>query len=238
MRPRSAGCERPGSTCASATDPNTSRARRRRRVLDRGADSGTRSWPRPANAGSSCCTAPAVLARASSRPATRSRSPVRTGRPRRRRCSRSILREAGWSPSFVIGGELNEVGTNAAYGDGRVARGRSRRERRHVPRSSRPRRRIVTNVEPDHLDHYGGFAELVAAFEQFVDAVPGPVVVRHRRRRRARGSRHAAPASARTATSPTPTTGSSTTAADRNGCRFTLAARRRPARRARRARSA
>src|SRR5215475_11158745 len=29
-----------------------------------------------------------------------------------------ILREAGWQPSFLIGGELNEVGTDAAYGDG------------------------------------------------------------------------------------------------------------------------
>ena len=29
-----------------------------------------------------------------------------------------ILRAAGWHPSFIIGGDLNEVGTNAAYDDG------------------------------------------------------------------------------------------------------------------------
>ena len=29
-----------------------------------------------------------------------------------------ILRAAGWRPSFIIGGDLNEVGTNAAYDEG------------------------------------------------------------------------------------------------------------------------
>jgi UDP-N-acetylmuramate--alanine ligase len=29
-----------------------------------------------------------------------------------------ILRGAGWQPSFVIGGEVNEVGANAAFGNG------------------------------------------------------------------------------------------------------------------------
>ena len=29
-----------------------------------------------------------------------------------------MLRSAGWQPSFVIGGEVNEVGANAAYGAG------------------------------------------------------------------------------------------------------------------------
>ena len=46
-----------------------------------------------------------------------------------------ILRAAGWHPSFLIGGDLNEVGTNAACGRRRLARRRSRRERRHVPRA-------------------------------------------------------------------------------------------------------
>jgi UDP-N-acetylmuramate--alanine ligase len=86
-----------------------------------------------------------------------------------------ILREAGWSPSFLIGGELNEVGTNAAYGDGRwlvVEADESDGTFLQIA----PAAAIITNVEPDHLDHYGGFAELVRAFERFVDAVPGPVV--------------------------------------------------------------
>jgi UDP-N-acetylmuramate--alanine ligase len=36
---------------------------------------------------------------------------------------------------------------------------------------------LVTNIEPDHLDHYGEFGALIRSFEEFVDAVDGPVVV-------------------------------------------------------------
>jgi UDP-N-acetylmuramate--alanine ligase len=87
-----------------------------------------------------------------------------------------ILRAADWAPSFVIGGEVNEVGTNAAFGDGPwlvVEADESDGTFLHLV----PEAALVTNVEPDHLDYYGGFDRLVAAFEQFVDAVPGPVVL-------------------------------------------------------------
>jgi len=86
-----------------------------------------------------------------------------------------ILRSAGWSPSFVIGGEVNEVGSNAAYGEGEwlvVEADESDGTFLHLS----PQAALVTNVEPDHLDHYGGFAALVGAFEQFVASVDGPVV--------------------------------------------------------------
>jgi UDP-N-acetylmuramate--alanine ligase len=87
-----------------------------------------------------------------------------------------ILRAAGWAPSFVIGGEVNEVGTNAAFGDGSwlvVEADESDGTFLHLA----PEVALVTNVEPDHLDFYGGFAGLVGAFEQFVAATPGPVVL-------------------------------------------------------------
>jgi UDP-N-acetylmuramate--alanine ligase len=86
-----------------------------------------------------------------------------------------ILRSAGWQPSFVIGGEVNEVGANAAYGDGEWLVVEAD-ESDGTFLSLGPEAAIVTSVEPDHLDHYGGFPQLVAAFERFVDAVPGPVV--------------------------------------------------------------
>ena len=44
-----------------------------------------------------------------------------------------VLVEAGLRPSFLIGGDVNEIGTNAAWDDGRLDRGGGRRERRHVP---------------------------------------------------------------------------------------------------------
>ncbi len=87
-----------------------------------------------------------------------------------------ILRAAGWSPSFVIGGEVNEVGTNAAYGEGEwlvVEADESDGTFLHLS----PQAALVTNIEPDHLDHYGGFDALVAAFETFVERVDGPVVM-------------------------------------------------------------
>jgi UDP-N-acetylmuramate--alanine ligase len=86
-----------------------------------------------------------------------------------------ILRGAGWEPSFLIGGELNEVGTNAAYGNGEWLVVEAD-ESDGTFLLIEPAAAIVTNVEPDHLDHYGGFDALVGAFERFIDAVPGPVV--------------------------------------------------------------
>ncbi len=87
-----------------------------------------------------------------------------------------ILRRAGWSPSFVIGGEVNEVGSNAAFGEGEwlvVEADESDGTFLHLS----PEAALVTNVEPDHLDYYGDFDSLVRAFEQFVTSVSGPVVV-------------------------------------------------------------
>jgi UDP-N-acetylmuramate--alanine ligase len=86
-----------------------------------------------------------------------------------------ILRSAGWSPSFVIGGEVNEVGSNAAFGVGEwlvVEADESDGTFLHLT----PQAALVTNIEPDHLDHYGDFDTLVRAFERFVASVDGPIV--------------------------------------------------------------
>jgi UDP-N-acetylmuramate--alanine ligase len=87
-----------------------------------------------------------------------------------------ILRAAGWQPSFVIGGEVNEVGTNAAFGVGEWLVVEADESDGTFLRLAVDAA-IVTNLEPDHLDHYGDFASLVRAFEQFVDRVDGPVVM-------------------------------------------------------------
>ena len=87
-----------------------------------------------------------------------------------------ILRRAGWHPSFVIGGEVNEVGSNAAYGDGEwlvVEADESDGTFLHLA----PEAALVTNIEPDHLDHYGDFDGLVRAFGQFADAVTRTLVM-------------------------------------------------------------
>ncbi len=87
-----------------------------------------------------------------------------------------ILREAGLRPSFIIGGDVNEVGTGAAWDDGElfvVEGDESDGSFLELPR----RFAGVTNVEPDHLEHHGGFDALREAFVRFVDDTAGPVVV-------------------------------------------------------------
>ncbi len=86
------------------------------------------------------------------------------------------LRAAGWHPSFLIGGDLNEVGANAAYDDGDWLVVEAD-ESDGTFLELGPEAAIVTNVEPDHLDHYGGFPALVDAFARFLAAVPGTRVV-------------------------------------------------------------
>jgi UDP-N-acetylmuramate--alanine ligase len=86
------------------------------------------------------------------------------------------LLAAGWQPSFLIGGEPHEVGTNASRGAGEwlvVEADESDGTFLEID----PEVAIVTNIEPDHLEHYGTFDTLVGAFEEFVDRVPGVVVM-------------------------------------------------------------
>jgi UDP-N-acetylmuramate--alanine ligase len=87
-----------------------------------------------------------------------------------------VLRAAGWHPSFLIGGDLNEVGTNAVVdtGDWLVVEAD---ESDGTFLELAPEAGIVTNIEPDHLDHYGDFPGLVAAFDRFLEGVPGVRVV-------------------------------------------------------------
>jgi UDP-N-acetylmuramate--alanine ligase len=83
-----------------------------------------------------------------------------------------ILRAAGWHPSFLIGGDLNEVGTNAVFDSGEWLVVEAD-ESDGTFLELTPHDAVVTSVLPDHLDHYGSFGALVAAFETFVERVPG-----------------------------------------------------------------
>lgn len=86
-----------------------------------------------------------------------------------------MLRAAGWHPSFLIGGEPNEVGSNAAYDDGDwLVVEADESDGTFVEIA--PEAVVLTNVEPDHLDHYGDFAALEAACARFLSAAPGPRV--------------------------------------------------------------
>ncbi|MFV2101081.1 UDP-N-acetylmuramate--L-alanine ligase [Micromonospora sp. LOL_024] len=77
-----------------------------------------------------------------------------------------VLQRAGADPSFVIGGEISEVGSGAHHGTGEhfvVEADESDRSFLIY----RPFVSIVTNVEADHLNTYGDLANLEAAFAEF-----------------------------------------------------------------------
>ncbi|MBM3684600.1 MAG: UDP-N-acetylmuramate--L-alanine ligase [Actinobacteria bacterium] len=87
-----------------------------------------------------------------------------------------VLVDAGRHPSFLIGGEINEVGTGAAWDEGPdfvVEADESDGTFLHLG----PVASVVTNVEADHLDHYGNYEALVDAFTRFVRTTDGPAVV-------------------------------------------------------------
>jgi UDP-N-acetylmuramate--alanine ligase len=86
-----------------------------------------------------------------------------------------ICVEAGLRPSFLIGGDLNEIGTNAVWDSGPWLVVEAD-ESDGTFLALDPEVAVVTNVEPDHLDHYGGFEELVAAFDRFCTGRIGGVV--------------------------------------------------------------
>jgi UDP-N-acetylmuramate--alanine ligase len=82
----------------------------------------------------------------------------------------------GVDPSFAIGGDLNEAGSNAHHGTGDLFIVEAD-ESDGSFLAYHPHAAVVTNVEADHLDHYGDAASVDRAFEEFVGTVQGFVVV-------------------------------------------------------------
>jgi UDP-N-acetylmuramate--alanine ligase len=89
----------------------------------------------------------------------------------------SILQHCGLDPSFVIGGEISEVGSNAHHGTGEHFVAEADESDRTFLRY-RPEVAIVTNIDADHLNTYGDLAGLQDAFLEFCQRVePGGFVV-------------------------------------------------------------
>jgi len=78
-----------------------------------------------------------------------------------------ILVEAGLRPSFIIGGDLNDIGTNAVWDGGDWLVVEADESDRTFLRLS-PEVAVVTSVEPDHLETYGSFGVLRDAFSDFM----------------------------------------------------------------------
>ncbi|HZK40164.1 MAG TPA: UDP-N-acetylmuramate--L-alanine ligase [Atribacterota bacterium] len=82
-----------------------------------------------------------------------------------------LLEKGGFDPTVVVGGELNNFKNNAKLGKGN-----------HIVVEAdesdgsflelNPRMAVVTNIEDDHLDHYGNMENILKDFKKFIDKVP------------------------------------------------------------------
>lgn len=88
-----------------------------------------------------------------------------------------MLREVGEDPSWAIGGSVRHLGAGGHRGEGSMLVAEAD-ESDGSFLNYRPRIAIVTNVEPDHLDHYGSREAFEAAFVDFARCiVPGGLLI-------------------------------------------------------------
>ncbi len=83
----------------------------------------------------------------------------------------TLLDAAGLDPTVINGGIINEYGTNARMGKGDwmvVEADESDGTFLKLPADVA----IITNIDPEHLDHYGTFDNAKEAFRAFIENVP------------------------------------------------------------------
>ena len=83
----------------------------------------------------------------------------------------TVLVHAGYDPTAVIGGRLNALGSNAKLGSGEFIVAEADESDGSFLKLS-PTIAIVTNIDREHLDHYGDFAAVQDAFVAFINKVP------------------------------------------------------------------
>jgi UDP-N-acetylmuramate--alanine ligase len=84
----------------------------------------------------------------------------------------SVLGEGGMDPTFVIGGKLLAAGANARLGLGQWLVAEADESDGSFLRLN-PAVAVVTNIDADHLENYGGdFAKVQEAFNEFLHRLP------------------------------------------------------------------
>jgi len=83
----------------------------------------------------------------------------------------TCLHAAGLDPTVVIGGRLDRLGSNAALGEGPWLVAEADESDGSFLLLA-PTVAVVTNVDPEHLDHYGTFDVLADTFVDFANKVP------------------------------------------------------------------
>lgn len=79
-----------------------------------------------------------------------------------------VLHSAGVDPSFVIGGESSDLGTSAILGKSDYLVSEADESDGSFIKL-KPAIAVVTNIEDDHLDHYGTVEKIRAAFKIFLE---------------------------------------------------------------------
>lgn len=87
-----------------------------------------------------------------------------------------LLKEAGLDPSFAIGANVPALGVNAAHGGSDIFVAEAD-ESDGSFLNYRPLIAVVTNVEADHLDHYGTPEAVFASFDAFAALLPASGVL-------------------------------------------------------------
>ncbi len=83
----------------------------------------------------------------------------------------AVLDEGGIDPTVVNGGIIHAYGSNARLGQGEwmvVEADESDGTFNRLPATVA----VVTNIDPEHMDHWGDFAALRAGFDAFVGNIP------------------------------------------------------------------
>ena len=87
------------------------------------------------------------------------------------------LQHSGFDPSFAVGGDLGEAGTNAHHGSGDCFVAEADESDGSLLEYT-PNVAVVTNIEADHLDFFGSAEAYGAVFDEFVERLaPGGALV-------------------------------------------------------------
>ena len=84
-----------------------------------------------------------------------------------------VLRETGRDPSWLVGGEVPQLGGNAGAGEGWLVVEGDESDR--TVEALRPEIAVVTNVELDHHATFASAAEVEELFERWLERVPHAV---------------------------------------------------------------
>ena len=82
-----------------------------------------------------------------------------------------VLERAGLDPTAVIGGRLSAFGSNARLGRGELMVAEADESDRSFLKLF-PTVAVITNIDHEHLESYGSFADLQQAFVDFANKVP------------------------------------------------------------------